>query len=545
LSIDLWHTTITAAIHIDGRTTPVAIDGASSYPTGVAVDPAGNLHTGPPALTYAHGQPDTYIPLPGQRLLDDRITIGTHQLDPIDVITTTLSTVVRSVHAITRRGIDEVIISVPAGWVTRQRRALQTAAHRAGLPTPTIVRGADSIARDQAHRGHTVPTGAVLAVCRCDTTTGEVVLLRHQPDGYDRLATIDLGQLGETPGPTLADQAATALATALDATGLHGTDLAAVYYQAPDHPALADTVTRSVDLAVTPRLVTDLSAALGAADPTPGPTAAAVRPLSWGLLQATISLLMAWSAAGMLTYQTLSSATVYIDPDGRPWLDIQLSAFALIPVFTTLGAVSAALLAAHTRTRIPSGRDPKLGSWLSLAAVLGAGVAAALSLITAQHFDTSPAPLLAWALIATTPLAGAVAGLGVVLTRTEPPRHVATGMQAPWQEQLAFPLPTLTLAALSTVAIVAATVNIPVTDKDLWWQLQHIGGYCLGWSIAFIPTINPWRRVIAGSLLAIAGAYTIGISTTGPITAILVAAITVWWIRRVVLGAGQLRASRQ
>jgi hypothetical protein len=253
-----------------------------------------------------------------------------------------------------------------------------------------------------------------------------------------------------------------------------------------------------------------------------------------GLLQSTISLLVAWSAAGMLTYQTLSSATVYTDTDGRPWLDIQLYAFALIPVFTTLGAVSAALLAAHARPRSPSGRDPKLGSWLSLAAILGIGVATALSLVTAQHFDTSPAPLLVWALFATTPLAGAVAGLGVVFTRTEPPRQVATGAQTAWQEQLFFPLPALSLAALSTVAVVAAMVNIPVTDKDLWWQLQHIGGYGLGWSIAFIPTINPWRRVIAGALRAITGAYTIGATTIEPITAVLIAVIAWWWLHRLV-----------
>src|SRR5262249_9071821 len=153
---------------------------------------------------------------------------------------------------------------------------------------------------------------------------------------------------------------------------------------------------------------------------------------------------------------------------------------------------SAALVISHTRPAVPTGRDPTLGSALVAAAALGLGCAVALALVGAQHFGTEPAPLLQWTLSSTAPLALVLIGLGLMVTRTDPPVSRPRGDRQPWQDRLLFPLSAQVLVVLSTVSIVASIVDVPPVASTLWWKMQHVGAFAVGWAIALLVPANPW-----------------------------------------------------
>jgi hypothetical protein len=478
LSIDYWHTTVAAALGRSEAPEVVAVDGAASRPSGVAVDADGSLRAGLDGADYATTHPQSYVRMPGQRLFEERITVGPVVVGPVDLIAATLSPVARDVRTMNGTAPGEVVISVPAGWVGRQRRAMEAAAKRAGLGRATVVNGAESIVREQISRGAAVPVGSAIVVCRLDATVGELVVLRRHADRFEVVANYDLGEVGETPGTTLADQAGLALAEGLDSAGVDGSEIAAVYCHVPAGAkrALAEKLAASSDLPVPPVAVADLAAAFGAARPVqPEPESATVAQRRGGLFRSVVATAVASSAAGLLAYQMFSSATAYQKPGGLGmWLHTETYAWALVPLFATLAAASVALAVSYTRRSAPAGPDPALGSALILVAALGVGSAGALSLIGAQHFGSEPAPLLRWTLASTVPLAVILLVLGLVVARTAPPGSPGQVARAPWRDRLMLPLPALALAALSTVVIVASIVGLPPVDSDWWWRMTRI-----------------------------------------------------------------------
>ena len=537
LSIDFWHTTVCAAVGTpQGQIMAVTLDGAAVSPNAVAVDADTRLHVARDGAHLASHHPHAYVRVPGLRLLDGQVRVGAVQVDPVELVAATLSRLAQEVQAMIGAAPPDVVIGVPAAWVARQRRGIEAAAIRAGLGPSTVVNAVESIVREQIHRGAMVPIGSVVVVCRLDLTAGELVLLHCPVDGFEPIAVIDLGEVGETPGATLTEQAATALTQALDATATATSQVTAVFCQVPEAMMreLSDALLTAADLPISPTPVADLAAAFGAVRPAqPHPTPAAIGPSPGGFARPMIAAAVALSAAVVLTYQVFTSATAHpIPAGGAMWLDTAMYGWALVPVFATLAAVSAALLASHTP---PHGRDPTLGSALILIAALGLGGAGAIGLIGAQHFGTQPAPLLGWTLTSTAPLALVLIGLGLVVGRTGPPPRPSSSSKpllARWRDHLMLPLPALALAAVSTVALVAAAVGEPTVDPALLWQMQHIGAFLIGWAIAFLLPVNPWRRITIGSLLAITSAYAIGEQTAGAISSCLVAAITLWWLLR-------------
>jgi hypothetical protein len=535
LSIDYWHTTVAVALGRHEGPVGVAVDGAARWPSGVAVDGDGTLRSGLVGADYAIGHPQSYVRMPGQRLFDGRITVGAVEVDPVDLLVATLSLVVGDVRTTHGSVPGEVVVSVPAGWVSRQRRAMEAAAKRTGFTRSTVVTAAESILRQQISRGAAVPVGAAAVVCRLDATVGELVVLRRHSDRFEVVANYDLGEVGEAAGVTLVDQAGWALTEGLESAGVVGSEIAAVYCQVPvgGMRALADKLAASADMPVTPVEVADLAAAFGAAQPArtePEPAATGLGRA--GVASSFLAAAIAWLAAGVLSYQMFGSATAYPKPEGiGMWLHTEMYAWALVPVFATLGAASVALAMSHLRPTASAGPDPALGAALVLVAVLGVGSAGALSLIGASRFGTDPAPLLRWTLVSTVPLAAVVLTLGLLVARTAPPVPGA-GAWAPWRDRLRLPLPALALATLSTVVVVASVVGIPPVDSDWWLRMTRLGAFFAGWAVACLLPVNPWRRVWVGSALSGAAAWSVGIETVGVLSSVLVAAITLWWLLR-------------
>lgn len=80
--------------------------------------------------------------------------------------------------------------------------------------------------------------------------------------------------------------------------------------------------------------------------------------------------------------------------------------------------------------------------------------------------------------------------------------------------------------------VVASYVGVPHLDSDLSWKVEHVGAFGIGFAVATLLSIGPWRRVILGLLLAAPTTYAIGIKTADMIGACLIVAATLWWLLR-------------
>jgi hypothetical protein len=535
LSIDYWHTTVAAAAGTpDGGVVAVAVDGAAVWPTGVAVDEDGRLRAGRDGMDIGTRHPQSYVRMPGQRLYDEHITVAGVQVDPVDLVAATLSRAAREARTVTGSVTPHaLVISIPAGWVERQRKQMLAAAKRAGMSQPTLVSGAESIVREQIARNIVVRDGSVVVVCRLDATVGELVVLRHQADTFKQIAMRDLGELGETPGATLTEQAATALKEALGAADTEGDQVAAVFCQVPPGvmPELSHALTMSADLRVAPAQVADLAATFGGARSQTSDSEPVTAGQPRARLHSTVGMLVAWFGAAVLAYQAVSSGTVYeaTSVNGR-MLVTEWPAWGLAPLFATLGALSAALLLSDLRAKRlgpegdQAGPDPALGAALAVVAALGVGGAGVLALAGAAYFEIEPGPLLTWTLWSTVPLAVVLAVLGLVVARVSG--------RVPWRDRLRFPVVALVVASLSTACVIASYAGVPYVNPHAWWTMAHIGAFGIGWSAALLLVDDWWLRITLGFVLGTPAAIVIDIKTAGIISTCFVAAVTLWWLMR-------------
>ena len=453
LGIDLWHTRLAAATRAgDGWVTPVTFDGAAVTPTAVTVTADGTL------LPGSHGAAShSYVRLAGQRLHDEQLSVGSVRLDPVDVMAAVLARVADNAPDASR-----VVIATPAGWTRHQRERLTLAASRAGLAQPQVISGAQAILQ-QLHRDSPLRPGQVAAVIRLDDTAGELALIQRRPDGIEVLAAIDFGEVGEIAGKTLVGQAANAFVSALDASSLTGDQVAAVFCDAPPPvvAALASALASAVPSAPAPVRVGELVAAFGATGRTHASAGEVrFRRPARNLVRSGATAALAFAAAVALTVQQLSSGVVYPATSTAPArLVMTWQGWGLAPVFAVLGVVAIAVLAAELhgagRRRPAAGPDMALGAGLLLSAALGVGGAVALALLGAVSYGVSPAPLLAWTLLSTLPLAAVLVALGVVVTRAGPPAG------GPWWQLLQAPLPAVLVGAVSTAVLAAAHGGVP------------------------------------------------------------------------------------
>jgi hypothetical protein len=525
LSIDLWHDRMAAVVRSPtGRTVPVVVDGAVVTPTGVAVAADGSLRPGRAGAQLGQQDPTAYVRIPGRRLLDDQTSIGETRLDPVDVVAAVLALVAHGVQA-HQTLPDEVVIAIPAGWTGRQRHRLRQAAARAGLGQPRLVNAAECIVREHLANGGDLPVGKVAVVCRLGATAGELVLVQRERDRYEVLAVFDLGELGETGGSSIADQAAAALDTAVDATGIGADQIAVMLCDTPASamPALAAALANLATPSASPTHIGELAAALGATRThNPLPPARRTRHVAAGVVITGAG----FAAAGSLAVQALNAGFVVEATDLNPrFVVVPPYLWGLAPVFAMLGVVGLAVLAAdRAAAREPrAGPEPVLATGLLVAAVVGVGGGLMLAVQGGAVYAVSPQPMLRWALASTVPLAVVLAVVGLVAMGLAPPRSRSGVM--PWREVVRPPAAAVVVGGLSTVVLVAAITGYPRVDSDLWWRMEHLAGYGLGWAIALHLLTNPWRRAILGFLLSAGCTYANSVDTDDVISACLIATV--------------------
>jgi hypothetical protein len=546
LSVDIWHTSVAAVVRTsDGREHPLAFDGSKVLPFVVAVTENGALHPGARGETIDAEYPHLYVRTPAQRLFDERVQVGGVSVDPVDLVAVVLARVAQEARTVTGGLVPEdVVFCTPCGWVSRQLMKVAVAADRAGLAPPRQMGAAEAIVRDRMAAGAAVPVGAVVVVCRLDATVGELVLLHRRADGFEQRAAMTLGELAEIPGPSLPEQAATALSEALAVNRLTGDQVAAVFCHVPEEsfPTLSAVLTLSAGLVVEPVRVNGLAAALGGMHSTV-PTKR-IRPAwRWAKLAHSVAgTAIGWSAAIFLAYQLFNSGMVYEATSiSAKMLVTRWCGWGLAAVFALLGLVSAAVMMSDLRalrsgTAEPSdGPDPRLGSALLFGAGLGLGVAAVFALVGGAHFGFDPLPILTWTLGSTVVLATVVAIVGLLAGRLS--------MKRGWPDRVRFPVEASAMAAVSTVAVLGSYVGIPFNDRDVWWSMEHGGAIGMGLAVAWLVAPAPWsltpdamrrwfRLLIVGAVFGVPATFAIKIQTFDAIGAFLIAAVTVWWVVR-------------
>jgi hypothetical protein len=540
LGIDYSHAVTAGRVRLsDGRVLTLTFDGSASLPAGVAVAKDGSLSTGRAALAFGTEYPDLYVRLPGRHLGEDMLRVGDVEVDPVDLAAATLRQIVGEARKASGGApITEAVIAVPPRWGPRRRLQLRKAAHRAGLTQTKILDGAEAIVREAMAEGHPVPVGATVVVCRLDAVLGEVSVLRRGDDGFEPMGTHDLGELAtEVSGETVVEQAVIAAGRALDAAGVEAGQVAAVYCLVPASvlPGLAAALTTRVGIRVTPVPVSDLAAASGSLRSVVPDQPAPAKP-SWSrAMYSLLSAAVCGVGVAIMAMQLLGgSFTVGATSLNREYVVTDWAGWGLVVVFATLGGVSLTLLAADLRTaRKPDlavdvgGRDRVLGSGLVVLAALSVGGAVIWSLIGAAQFTVGPMPFLVWTLWSAGPLAGLLAGVGLLVART--PDAVRA------RDRLRFPLDTLSVAVASVVAVHLSLTGIPFGFSRFWGDMaQWLGGAGIGVAVALLLTPRRPIRFLVMFVLGVTAGLTVNIDTITALGVILIIAITLWWLVRAI-----------
>ncbi len=191
LAIDYGVTTTVAVLTWpDGRQMPLLFDGSAQLPSAVHAGLDGRLLTGTQAWQAAATTPEGFQPAPLRHIRNGIIELGSTKVDVLDAIAATLRRVADEGARLAGQAVPDVRLVVPAGWGPRRRTLLRNAAHRAGLPTPTLIEAPIAAAHHLLAIGTPIADGAHLLVC--DYGAGfEATVLRHTGDSFDVLATID------------------------------------------------------------------------------------------------------------------------------------------------------------------------------------------------------------------------------------------------------------------------------------------------------------------------------------------------------------------
>src|SRR6266540_1953523 len=191
LAIDYGTTTTVAVLAWpEGRHMPLLFDGSAVLPSAVHTGPDGRLLTGTQAWQAAATTPEGFQPTPLRHIRNGTIDLGSTKVDVLDAIAATLRRVADEAARLAGQPVPDVRLVVPAGWRPRRRTLLRNAAHRAGLPTPTLIEAPIAAAHHLLATGTPIADGAHLLIC--DLGAGfEATVLRHTGDSFDVLATID------------------------------------------------------------------------------------------------------------------------------------------------------------------------------------------------------------------------------------------------------------------------------------------------------------------------------------------------------------------
>ncbi|KXK62673.1 hypothetical protein AWW66_07055 [Micromonospora rosaria] len=189
-SIDLSSATIAVTVHRQGATVPILIDGRIVMPTGVAIGPTGQLYVGlDHAAARALPADHRYVDNPTDLLGTPTHTHDAAPPDPVELLAAVLrQTTFYAAHQI-GQPITELTLTIPPHWGPRRRGHLDDAAHRAGLPAPTLVTAPAALTAYATTLGLTVPPNSCVLVCQVDRHPATLTVLQLVGDHYRELAT--------------------------------------------------------------------------------------------------------------------------------------------------------------------------------------------------------------------------------------------------------------------------------------------------------------------------------------------------------------------
>ncbi|MFC7483102.1 Hsp70 family protein [Luedemannella flava] len=152
------------------------------------IEPGGDLVVGLAAWRRASEHPQRFVPAPARLAHLPTIDADTDVVPVVDLIAATLRRV--ATEAATHSGgpVDEVMLTVPAGWGPHRRDLLRRAAHTAGLPNAQLVPAPVAVAWHLL--AHAPVADSPILVCDLGAGTTATVL-RRRPGGFDILSTIE------------------------------------------------------------------------------------------------------------------------------------------------------------------------------------------------------------------------------------------------------------------------------------------------------------------------------------------------------------------
>jgi hypothetical protein len=197
----------------NGSIMPLYIDDEPVLPAHVFVDRSGCLLTGAQARSHAVAEPDALIASPLSALSAGSLTVGGHDIDPVDVFAALVERCAGEARAACGQPVTDLCLAVPAPWGPRRQLLLRHAAQRAGFPDPQLVPVPEAAAIYVTRgAGLAVPVDGLLLAC--DIRRGllsAAVLHRRTELEWDTLSCIcEIGPANRRDGSLGRDRDETA-----------------------------------------------------------------------------------------------------------------------------------------------------------------------------------------------------------------------------------------------------------------------------------------------------------------------------------------------
>lgn len=140
IGIDLGTTNSAVAVAQDGTLTIIPVNGQSSMPSAVGIDPSGKLVVGQAAKNQAISAPENTV-LSIKRIMgtDATAELGGKSYRPEEISALILGELKRAAEEHLGRPVSQAVITVPAFFNERQRLATQDAGSLAGLEVLRII----------------------------------------------------------------------------------------------------------------------------------------------------------------------------------------------------------------------------------------------------------------------------------------------------------------------------------------------------------------------------------------------------------------------
>lgn len=140
VGIDLGTTNSAISLLVNGKSEIIEIDGNPSMPSCVGFDNAGNLIVGQPAINQIVAAPEsTVLSIKRSMGEDKKISLGEKEFSPEEISSFILGKLKKCAEEYLNKKIEKAVITVPAFFNDRQRKATKDAGILAGLDVARII----------------------------------------------------------------------------------------------------------------------------------------------------------------------------------------------------------------------------------------------------------------------------------------------------------------------------------------------------------------------------------------------------------------------